>query len=154
MFETGGVKPPWSRRIARKLGYRSREAVRRVAIPSEWQDRVAINKVADSVYLNRFVLGGGENERRLSYLPVQNITELQQPGMSYTPSAQLLSGLAAGDITLQVSYSPFRGFDPSAIAVAQSCSYASRWRTTGSCAAGESARSSLSTTRVSSGRSA
>lgn len=35
MFETGGVKPPWSRRIARKLGYRSREAVRRVAIPSE-----------------------------------------------------------------------------------------------------------------------
>ena len=50
---------------------------------SEWQDRVAINRIADSVYLNRFVLGGGENERRLSYLPVQNITELQQPGLYF-----------------------------------------------------------------------
>jgi uncharacterized protein YfaS (alpha-2-macroglobulin family) len=49
---------------------------------------------------------------------VRTTTELQQPGMSYTPDHQLLSGLAAGDITLQVSYSPFRGFDPSAIAVA------------------------------------
>jgi uncharacterized protein YfaS (alpha-2-macroglobulin family) len=49
---------------------------------------------------------------------VRTTTELQQPGMSYTPNAQLMSGLAAGDITLQVSYSPFKGFDPSAIAVA------------------------------------
>ncbi|GAB2493159.1 alpha-2-macroglobulin family protein [Arenimonas alkanexedens] len=50
---------------------------------SEWQDRPAITRVADSVYLNRFVLGGAENERRLSYLPVQNITELQQPGLYF-----------------------------------------------------------------------
>ncbi|CAN5321322.1 alpha-2-macroglobulin [soil metagenome] len=49
---------------------------------------------------------------------VRTTTELQQPGASYTPNYQLLSGLAAGDITLQVSYSPFKGFDPSAIAVA------------------------------------
>ena len=48
-----------------------------------WMDRVAINRLADSVYLNRFVLGGGENERRLSFLPVQNIPELQEPGVYF-----------------------------------------------------------------------
>ncbi len=50
---------------------------------SEWQDRVAITRVADSVYLNRFVLGGADNERRLTYLPVQNIAELQEPGLYF-----------------------------------------------------------------------
>ncbi|MBP6596031.1 MAG: alpha-2-macroglobulin family protein [Arenimonas sp.] len=50
---------------------------------SEWQNRVAITQVADSVYLNRFVLGGADNERRLSYLPVQNIAQLQQPGLYF-----------------------------------------------------------------------
>jgi len=49
---------------------------------------------------------------------VRTTTEVQKPGESYTPSYQLLSGLAAGDVTMQVSYSPIRGFDPSAIAVA------------------------------------
>ena len=43
---------------------------------------------------------------------------LQKPGESYTPAASLLAGLAAGDATLQVSYSPFRGFDPAPIAAA------------------------------------
>ena len=50
---------------------------------SEWQDRVAITRVADSVYLNRFVLGGADNQRRLTYLPVQNIAELQEPGLYF-----------------------------------------------------------------------
>ena len=36
----------------------------------------------------------------------------------WTLIAPLLAGLAAGDVTMQVSYSPIRGFDPSAIAVA------------------------------------
>ncbi|MBO9710349.1 MAG: alpha-2-macroglobulin family protein [Caulobacter sp.] len=49
---------------------------------------------------------------------VRTTTELQAPGSTYTPDYRLLAGLAAGDITMQVSYSPFRGFDPSAIAVA------------------------------------
>lgn len=44
-------------------------------------------------------------------------TALQQPGAAFTPTPQLLAGLAAGDATLQVSYSPFRGFDPGPIAV-------------------------------------
>jgi uncharacterized protein YfaS (alpha-2-macroglobulin family) len=45
---------------------------------------------------------------------------LQKPGESFTPTADLLAGLAAGDATLQVSYSPFRGFDPAPIAAALS----------------------------------
>ena len=32
--------------------------------------------------------------------------------------AALLSGLAAGSVSLQVSYSPFKGFDPAAVALA------------------------------------
>ena len=45
-------------------------------------------------------------------------TVLQKPGESFTPTADLLAGLAAGDATLEVSYSPFRGFDPAPIAAA------------------------------------
>jgi uncharacterized protein YfaS (alpha-2-macroglobulin family) len=45
-------------------------------------------------------------------------TALQRPGEAYTPSASLLSGLAAGSVTLQLSYSPFKGFDPAAVALA------------------------------------
>lgn len=48
-----------------------------------WQDRQAVSRMADSVYLNRFVLGGASNERRLSYLPIQNIAQLQQPGLYF-----------------------------------------------------------------------
>jgi uncharacterized protein YfaS (alpha-2-macroglobulin family) len=50
---------------------------------SQWEDRPAITRVAEPVYLNRFVLGGADNERRLSYLPVQNIAELQRPGVYF-----------------------------------------------------------------------
>ena len=50
---------------------------------SQWEERPAITRVADPVYLNRFVLGGADNERRLSYLPVQNIAELQRPGVYF-----------------------------------------------------------------------
>jgi uncharacterized protein YfaS (alpha-2-macroglobulin family) len=47
-------------------------------------------------------------------------TELQQPGAVWTPAGDLLAGMAAGDVTLQVSYSPIRGFDPAAVAAALS----------------------------------
>lgn len=50
---------------------------------NQWMGRAAITRVAEPVYLNRFVLGGAENERRLSYLPVQNIAELQAPGVYF-----------------------------------------------------------------------
>src|SRR4051812_27144468 len=39
--------------------------------------------IADSVYANRFVLSGKDNERTLNYLPIQNITELSQPGLYF-----------------------------------------------------------------------
>lgn len=42
-----------------------------------------VAEIADSVYANRFALSGKENERTLSYLPIQNITELAQPGLYF-----------------------------------------------------------------------
>ncbi|MCG9916459.1 MAG: alpha-2-macroglobulin family protein [Phenylobacterium sp.] len=57
-------------------------------------------------------------QTRLGWSRVTRTTvALQQPGSAYTPAPDLLAGLAAGDATLQVSYSPFRGFDPGPIAV-------------------------------------
>ena len=47
-------------------------------------------------------------------------SQLQKPGESYTPPASVLSGFAAGGVSLTVSYSPFRGFDPAPIAAALS----------------------------------
>ncbi|MEO6226256.1 MAG: alpha-2-macroglobulin [Thermomonas sp.] len=42
-----------------------------------------ISKLAEPVYVNRFVLGGARNERVLTYLPIQDIAELQQPGLYF-----------------------------------------------------------------------
>lgn len=42
-----------------------------------------VAKISESVYANRFVLEGKENERTLSYLPIQNITELGKPGLYF-----------------------------------------------------------------------
>jgi uncharacterized protein YfaS (alpha-2-macroglobulin family) len=39
--------------------------------------------IADSVYANRFVLSGKDNERTLNYLPIQNIAELEQSGLYF-----------------------------------------------------------------------
>ncbi|HMP63049.1 MAG TPA: alpha-2-macroglobulin family protein, partial [Phenylobacterium sp.] len=57
-------------------------------------------------------------QTRLGWGPVTRTpVALQPPGTAFTPGPDLLAGLAAGDATLQVSYSPFRGFDPGPIAV-------------------------------------
>ena len=45
--------------------------------------RPPISRLAEPVYVNRFVLGGARNERVLTYLPIQDITELQQPGLYF-----------------------------------------------------------------------
>lgn len=45
--------------------------------------RPPISKLAEPVYVNRFVLGGARNERLLTYLPIQDIAELQQPGLYF-----------------------------------------------------------------------
>ena len=42
-----------------------------------------ISQIADSVYSNRFALSGKDNERTLSYLPIQNIGELSKPGLYF-----------------------------------------------------------------------
>ncbi|MFT4178455.1 MAG: alpha-2-macroglobulin [Thermomonas sp.] len=49
----------------------------------EEDSRPPISKLAEPVYVNRFVLGGERNERVLTYLPVQDIAELQQPGLYF-----------------------------------------------------------------------
>ncbi|HEY1750995.1 MAG TPA: alpha-2-macroglobulin [Caulobacteraceae bacterium] len=63
-------------------------------------------------------------ETRLGWGPItRTTTELQQPGAAYTPPNELVSGLAAGSngtLQVQVSYSPFKGFDPGPIAVSLS----------------------------------
>lgn len=58
-------------------------------------------------------------QTRLGWGPMtRTFTELQKPGEAFTPDPQMMSGLAAGSVTMEVSYSPFRGFDPGPIAVA------------------------------------
>ena len=45
--------------------------------------RTPLSKLAEPVYVNRFVLGGKKNERVLTYLPLQDIEELQEPGLYF-----------------------------------------------------------------------
>ncbi len=47
------------------------------------EQRASIRDYAESVYLNRFVLGGAQNERRLTYLPLQDIDQLQASGLYF-----------------------------------------------------------------------
>ena len=57
-------------------------------------------------------------QTRLGWGPLtRTTTDLQRPGEAYAPSPDLLRGMAAGGVTLQVSYSPFKGFDPNAVAL-------------------------------------
>jgi uncharacterized protein YfaS (alpha-2-macroglobulin family) len=99
------------------LGLRIREH-----IPFAAPARTGVGKVAMQVSGPSFTTAKDYDlETRLGWGPVTRATtELQRPGEAYTPPPALLSGLAAGDITLQVSYSPFKGFDPGPIAVALS----------------------------------
>ncbi|UYB51335.1 alpha-2-macroglobulin family protein [Xanthomonas sp. AM6] len=50
---------------------------------SEYGEHTPISQLAESVYVNRFVLGGDKNERALTYLPIQEIKELQEPGLYF-----------------------------------------------------------------------
>lgn len=52
-------------------------------LDSDYGDSTPLGKLAEPVYLNRFVLGGKPNERVLTYLPVQDIRELQDPGLYF-----------------------------------------------------------------------
>jgi uncharacterized protein YfaS (alpha-2-macroglobulin family) len=48
----------------------------------------------------------------------RDTSELQKPGEAFTPTPDLLKGLSPGGLSMTVSYSPFRGFDPAPIAEA------------------------------------
>ncbi len=52
-------------------------------LDNEYGDSTPLGKLAEPVYLNRFVLGGKPNERVLTYLPIQDIRELQDPGLYF-----------------------------------------------------------------------
>jgi uncharacterized protein YfaS (alpha-2-macroglobulin family) len=60
-------------------------------------------------------------QTRLGWSSITRVsTALQAPGEGFTPAPALLSGFANGGVSLTVSYSPFRGFDPAPIAAALS----------------------------------
>src|SRR5690606_26583692 len=48
-----------------------------------WWDLGTLSGLADSVYANRFVLNTRPNERIVSFLPVQTIPELREPGLYF-----------------------------------------------------------------------
>ncbi len=50
---------------------------------SEYSEKTPLERLAEPVYVNRFVLGGKPNERVLTYLPLQDIKELQEPGLYF-----------------------------------------------------------------------
>ncbi|WP_205392166.1 alpha-2-macroglobulin [Xanthomonas hydrangeae] len=52
-------------------------------LESDYSDKEPLSKLADPVYVNRFILGGKQNERVLTYLPTQDIKELQEPGLYF-----------------------------------------------------------------------
>ena len=113
----GGVIAPFRKAFELALGQRIAE---RIAFNAP--TRAGIGKIGFKVTGPGFSTARDYPiQTRLGWSPITRTTfELQQPGAAYTPAPGLLAGLAAGDTTLQVSYSPFRGFDPGPIAVALS----------------------------------
>ena len=114
---SGGVVMTFKKLFQLALGQRVAER-----IPFAAPTRSGIGKVGFSVFGPGFSTAKDYPiQTRLGWSPITRTTiDLQKPGEAFTPSAQLLSGLAAGDVSLQVSYSPFRGFDPGPIAVSLS----------------------------------
>ncbi len=56
-------------------------------------------------------------QTRIGWGPVtRTVTDAQAPGQAYTPPVALLDGLSAGTVSMTISYSPFKGFDPGPIA--------------------------------------
>lgn len=113
----GGILAPFRKAFQLALGQRIAER-----IPFLAPSRAGIGKVGFKVTGPGFATAKDYPlQTRLGWSPVtRTTTALQKTGEAYTPPASLLAGLAAGDVTLQVSYSPFRGFDPGPIAVALS----------------------------------
>jgi len=52
-------------------------------LSGEYGNKKPLSQLAEPVYVTRFVLDGKENERTLTYLPIQRISELQKPGLYF-----------------------------------------------------------------------
>ncbi|WP_425603307.1 alpha-2-macroglobulin family protein [Luteimonas endophytica] len=52
-------------------------------LENDYREQRPLAQLAEPVYVNRFILGGERNERVLTYLPLQGIEELQQPGLYF-----------------------------------------------------------------------
>jgi uncharacterized protein YfaS (alpha-2-macroglobulin family) len=72
-FQRGGRRSGWD--LERDYSWDDEEGTE--------HSRTPLSKLAESVYVNRFVLGGKKNERVLTYLPLQEIEELQEPGLYF-----------------------------------------------------------------------
>ncbi|UXI67085.1 alpha-2-macroglobulin family protein [Tahibacter amnicola] len=48
-----------------------------------YSGRTPLTAIADSVYANRFTVSGKENERAVTYLPIQDLPELSVPGVYF-----------------------------------------------------------------------
>jgi alpha-2-macroglobulin len=52
-------------------------------LDNDYDDREPISKLAEPVFTNRFAIDGKPNERVVTYLPIQDIEELQEPGLYF-----------------------------------------------------------------------
>ena len=114
---TGGVLSGYHEAVTLAVGQRVARP-----IPFAAPDHTGVSRVGFTVAGPGFSTAKGYDlQTRLGWGAIMRATTaLQRPGEAFTPTPGLLAGLAAGDVDLQVSYSPFQGFDPAAIALALS----------------------------------
>ncbi|MFN3229544.1 MAG: alpha-2-macroglobulin family protein, partial [Asticcacaulis sp.] len=95
------------------------------------QERLALNAASRTgVGEISFDLSGPSAYRQLQSYKIETragwgkdtrvLTASQAPGEGWTPPADLLAGYQPGSVSVQVSYSPIRGFDPAPIAASLS----------------------------------
>ena len=114
LFGQNGVMAPFHKLFQLALGQRVVERTEIVGAPNPSVGAVDL-KVSGPGFttMKHFPI-----ETRLGWGPLTRATTaLQQPGEAYTPTPDLLAGLSpGGGLSMTVSYSPFRGFDPAPIA--------------------------------------
>lgn len=114
---SNGLPTNWSKTFQLALGQRLTDVV-----PLDAPGRAGVGHVDFRVSGPRFAQDRGYDlETRAGWGDeTRVVTALQKPGEAFTPGGELLSGFAPGSASLQVSYSPFQGFDPAPIAEALS----------------------------------
>lgn len=114
---TGGLVTRFRKMVALALGQRTIERID-IAAPTT----AGISQVAMKVSGPGFTTAKDYPlQTRLGWGPeTRTFTELQKAGEAFTPSPEVMRGLANGSVAISVSYSPFRGFDPAAVALSLS----------------------------------